>query len=66
MSASSVESSVTPVSAHYTDAPKDLDYHSVLANGKVRAMAQAVSSGDCNACHTLHGAQNAPGRIMAP
>ena len=35
MSASSVESSVTPVSAHYTDAPKDLDYHSVPANGKV-------------------------------
>jgi hypothetical protein len=31
----SVESSVVPVSAHYVDAPKDLDYHSVPANGKV-------------------------------
>lgn len=33
--ASSVESSVVPTSAHYVDAPKDLNYHAVPPNGKV-------------------------------
>lgn len=39
---------------------------SVTANGKERAMATPQTSGDCNACHTEQGTQNAPGRIMAP
>ncbi len=38
----------------------------VTANGQERSMTQAVDDGDCNACHTLAGTQNAPGRIMAP
>jgi mono/diheme cytochrome c family protein len=38
----------------------------VLAGGKTRAMSQEVQHGDCNVCHTLHGDQNAPGRIMLP
>lgn len=40
----------------------------VIRGGKTRAMSQAVSTGDCNSCHTLNGAGNppAPGRIMAP
>jgi hypothetical protein len=24
------------------------------------------TSGDCNSCHTVNGANGAPGRIMAP
>lgn len=31
-----------------------------------RSMNQAVTSGDCNSCHTQDGANGAPGRIMAP
>lgn len=31
-----------------------------------RRMNQAVTSGDCNSCHTQNGANGAPGRIMAP
>ena len=38
----------------------------VIAGGKTRAMSQAVATGDCNSCHTIHGASDAPGRIMAP
>ena len=38
----------------------------VVAGGKERAMLTAQSSGDCNACHTQNGANNAPGRIMLP
>lgn len=39
----------------------------VVTDGvKTRAMAGSVTSGDCNTCHTVNGANNAPGRIMAP
>ena len=38
----------------------------VVANGKERAMKDAVPSGDCNSCHTVKGDSNAPGRIVAP
>jgi hypothetical protein len=31
-----------------------------------RPMVGTVTSGDCNGCHTAAGAQNAPGRILAP
>ena len=34
--------------------------------GRTRAMATPQTSGDCNACHTEHGANGAPGRILAP
>jgi cytochrome c553 len=37
----------------------------VDANGE-RAMDDKQTSGDCNSCHTQDGANNAPGRIMAP
>ncbi len=33
---------------------------------KTRQMAGTVTSGDCNSCHTVNGANGAPGRIMAP
>lgn len=31
-----------------------------------RAMATALTAGDCNTCHTATGANGAPGRVMAP
>jgi len=38
----------------------------ISLGGKTRAMSGAVSSGDCNACHTLQGASGAPGRVALP
>lgn len=38
----------------------------VTFNGKTRAMATAVSTGDCNSCHTQTGSSAAPGRITLP
>jgi len=38
----------------------------VVAGGRERVMATAQKSGDCNQCHTVSGAEDAPGRIMAP
>jgi hypothetical protein len=44
-----------------------LPYHAkVVSNGQERAMTAAQQSGDCNSCHTENGANDAPGRIMAP
>ena len=37
----------------------------VTAAGE-RAMTTPQSSGDCNSCHTVNGANGAPGRITAP
>jgi len=39
---------------------------SVTFQGKTRAMGTAVSTGDCNSCHTQTGASSAPGRITLP
>ena len=36
------------------------------ASGGVRAMMSSQMVGNCNACHTVAGANGAPGRIMAP
>lgn len=38
----------------------------VVMNGLERQMASAVSTGDCNSCHTPEGENGAPGRIYAP
>jgi hypothetical protein len=38
----------------------------VVRNGAERAMAAAQSDGDCNGCHTVDGANGAPGRIFVP
>jgi hypothetical protein len=36
-------------------------------NGQVRKMLTPLATtGNCNACHTEAGTQNAPGRIMLP
>jgi len=38
-----------------------------VSNGtKTTAMTGSVTSGDCNSCHTVAGANGAPGRIMGP
>ncbi|OJY28526.1 MAG: hypothetical protein BGO98_05495 [Myxococcales bacterium 68-20] len=42
-------------------------FKAVVRNGQqTRAMVGSVTSGDCNSCHTVNGANGAPGRIMAP
>ena len=38
----------------------------VVTSAGERAMTAAQTSGDCNACHTMAGANGAPGRIMLP
>ncbi len=38
----------------------------VVYMGRERAMITAQTTGDCNSCHTVTGANNAPGRIMLP
>lgn len=38
----------------------------VVQGDAVRVMNGAVSDGDCNGCHTQSGANQAPGRIVAP
>ncbi|MCS6901505.1 MAG: hypothetical protein RMJ98_10315 [Myxococcales bacterium] len=38
----------------------------VTFNGKTRQMSTPVSTGACNSCHTVQGAQGAPGRIAFP
>ncbi len=42
-------------------------FHVKVSDGtNERAMAGALTAGDCNSCHTVGGANGAPGRIMAP
>ena len=38
----------------------------VVAQGKENAMSASPANGECNSCHTRAGANNAPGRILAP
>jgi mono/diheme cytochrome c family protein len=38
----------------------------VLFEGRERAMATPQTTGDCNSCHTVDGANGAPGRIVLP
>ena len=38
----------------------------IVRDGRERAMATPQESGDCNACHTESGAEDAPGRVMVP
>jgi mono/diheme cytochrome c family protein len=38
----------------------------ITFGGKTRVMSGAVSNGNCNSCHTLNGANGAPGRIALP
>jgi hypothetical protein len=48
-------------------APPRAPFRASLSDGtKTRSMNGSVTSGDCNSCHTVAGANGAPGRIMAP
>jgi cytochrome c553 len=38
----------------------------VVKGGVERAMVASQTTGDCNSCHTVDGATNAPGRIVSP
>lgn len=38
----------------------------VLYQGRERRMSASQMNGDCNLCHTVFGAENAPGRIVIP
>jgi len=38
----------------------------VVAGGNERVRIKKQTTGDCNSCHTVNGANDAPGRIMAP
>lgn len=38
----------------------------VKSGSKERAMIGALTSGDCNSCHTAAGLNGAPGRVIAP
>ena len=38
----------------------------VVHKGKENKMVMQAPHGDCNLCHTQNGAENAPGRIVAP
>jgi mono/diheme cytochrome c family protein len=42
-------------------------YKAKITDGvTTRAMNGSVTAGDCNSCHTVTGANGAPGRVMAP
>ena len=51
----------------FTDAPLRAPYRVKVVRGDAsRAMTELAEHGDCNACHTQDGTEDAPGRIMAP
>jgi cytochrome c553 len=51
----------------YSETRVALPYQAkVVYMGRERAMTDAQTSGDCNACHTQAGTNNAPGRIVLP
>ena len=51
----------------YTQQSVARPFHAKVLRGSTeRAMVAAQAVGDCNTCHTARGANNAPGRIVAP
>ncbi|RMG93426.1 MAG: hypothetical protein D6705_18730 [Deltaproteobacteria bacterium] len=55
--------------ATYADLPSgftDPIHAKVVSDKGERVMVAALTSGDCNSCHTQDGANGAPGRIVAP
>jgi hypothetical protein len=58
---------VNAVGNFYSRAAIVAPFHVKVTDGvKTRAMAGSLTAGDCNSCHTLAGANGAPGRVMAP
>jgi MYXO-CTERM domain-containing protein len=51
----------------YTDLAVKMPYQAkIVSAGKTKVMLGSQSSGDCNSCHTVAGANDAPGRITLP
>jgi mono/diheme cytochrome c family protein len=51
----------------FTQTKIQAPYKAQVTDGvKTRAMVGSVTAGDCNSCHTVTGANGAPGRVMAP
>jgi MYXO-CTERM domain-containing protein len=51
----------------YSDLAVKMPYQAkIVSAGKTKVMLTAQSTGDCNSCHTVAGANNAPGRITLP
>lgn len=58
---------VSSVGNFYSSGAVAAPFHvKVVSGAKERAMAGALTAGDCNTCHTATGVNGAPGRIMAP
>jgi hypothetical protein len=50
-----------------SNSPLAPPFHVKVVDGtKERLMAGSLTAGDCNSCHTVGGANGAPGRVMAP
>ena len=67
--AKGVTLTLTPNSAgnFYSSTAITKPYKASIVDGQnVRAMGGAQTTGDCNSCHTVAGANGAPGRIMTP
>lgn len=59
--------SVNGVGNFYSRAQVVAPFHVKVTSGnRERAMSASLTAGDCNSCHTVNGANGAPGRIMAP
>jgi hypothetical protein len=59
--------SVNQAGNFLTENKVNLPIRAQVTDGKnTRKMNGSVTSGDCNSCHTVAGANGAPGRIMAP
>ena len=51
----------------YSDLAVKMPYQAkVVSAGKTKIMFASQSTGDCNSCHTVAGANGAPGRITLP
>ncbi len=58
---------VNSVGNFYSTAAIVAPFHVKVTDGvKTRTMAGSLTAGDCNSCHTLAGANGAPGRVLAP
>jgi len=63
----SIELTPNEAGNFYTSLPIAMPYTAkLISGGKVVEMTAAQTTGDCNSCHTQHGANDATGRILPP
>lgn len=59
--------SVNEAGNFFTRTKIAMPYRAKIVSGeKTREMKDPAKSGDCNTCHSVKGAEKAPGRVMAP